>query len=422
MMLILRDDLPSTAGLEDLGPLGSLVPHEGVVVRVPRSGHPFDPRPAVPVDDAAPLRDAARLVAEGLVLTNHPASQLSLMNEWVEGALGPPRATCSIGRAEQLLWFEGAVLLLLESDYTLACATSERLRTLLAHPLAGKPSLEPARYSYGRLESPPRFGALLGSVAHPETYFPEACELHETEGGCSVRGVLQGAFATQFQMGPGAAIATVPRHPDRFVRASSFGEWQPGLRNTDGLRAQLEEHRASEALTRAVLAADDIVGGFRGGRGIQMIAPWAAGAIRKRTASGVWAEPRHPYNGSWFIGWVMIAQVRAGLYVDEMGGVWASWQDPGDDEVQIRLVGESVEHWFERQLYLLEHGYASEATCSSEETLPPGLDLREDLSDETAKVFVDKDAVWLVEENGIQRMSRHVSSVSDVLAVAARFG
>ncbi|XYH98821.1 hypothetical protein ACMHYB_03400 [Sorangium sp. So ce1128] len=118
----------------------------------------------------------------------------------------------------------------------------------------------------------------------------------------------------------------------------------------------------------------------------------------------------------------MIAQMRTGLYVDEMGGVWASWQDPGDDEVQIRLVGESVEHWFERQLYLLDHGYASEATCSSEETLPPGLYLREDLSDETAKVFVDKDAVWLVEEHGIQRMSRHVLSVSDVLAVAARFG
>ena len=90
--------------------------------------------------------------------------------------------------------------------------------------------------------------------------------------------------------------------------------------------------------------------------------------------------------------------------------------------MEIRLVGTSVEGWFERQLYLLEHGYASEATCSSEETLPPGLDFRADLSDAAAKVHVDGEVVWLVEDDRIQRMSRRASSVSDVLAVAARFG
>ncbi|WP_437530905.1 hypothetical protein WME79_00560 [Sorangium sp. So ce726] len=113
--------------------------------------------------------------------------------------------------------------------------------------------------------------------------------------------------------------------------------------------------------------------------------------------------------------------MRTSLYVDDTGGVWASWQEPDDDDVQLRLVGTSVERWFERQVYLLENGYASEATCRSEEVLPHGLRLRGDLSDAAAQVFVDGDAVWLVEACGIQRMSRRVSSVSDVLAIAGRF-
>lgn len=419
-----RDDLPSAPGLEDVGPLGSLVPHEGAVMRIPRSGRPFDPCPAVPVGDAVPLRDAARLVAEGLVFTNRHvhAAQLALMTEWVEGALGPPRASCSIGRGEQLLWFDGAILLLLDSGFTVACAAGDRLRVLLAHPLAGEPSLAPARYSYDRLTQPPQAGSQLGSVAHPDMTFPETFDLHEAESGCWVRGMLRDTFDTCFQMKAGGTIATLPRHLDRFPLASAFGEWQPGLRNVSCLRDKLEAHRASEALSRAVLAADDLIGGFRGERGIHLVAPWAAGSILERTASGIWAEPRHPYNGAWFIGWAMIAQMRASLYVDEHGHVWASWQEPGDDEVEMHLVGECVECWFERQLYLLEHGYASEATCTSVETLPPGVRLREDLSDTAAEVFVDGETVWLVEERGIQRMSRSVSSISDVLEIAARFG
>ncbi|WP_437485309.1 hypothetical protein WME75_00530 [Sorangium sp. So ce1014] len=234
--------------------------------------------------------------------------------------------------------------------------------------------------------------------------------------------MLQGALETQFQIKPGGCIATAPRHPDRLARASSFGEWQPGLREQEGLRVQLERYQASDALATAVLAADELVGGFRGQRGISIVAPWAASMIRERTASGIWSAPVHPYNGAWFIGWIENTAVRTGVYVDENGGVWASWQEPDDDEVQVRLVGTSVERWFERQVYLLENGYASEATCRTEEALPPGLSLREDLSDAAAQIFVDGDAVWLVEECGIQRMSRRVSSVSDVLAIAGRFG
>ncbi|XXX77267.1 hypothetical protein WMF30_00645 [Sorangium sp. So ce134] len=344
------------------------------------------------------------------------------MTGWVEGALGPPRVVRPIGPSEQLLWFEGAILLLLADALTVACATSERLRALLAHPLPPGLSPAPARYSYLPIAGLPQPGALLGSMDHVDRYFPEAFDLHETEGGCWVRGVLQGAFETQLQMKPGGCIATVPRHADKLARATSFGEWQPGLRDQDGLRAQLERYRASASLTNAVLAVDELVGGFRGQRGISIVAPWAASVIRERTGSGIWSAPVHPYNGAWFIGWIENTAVRTGIYVDEAGGVWASWQEPDDDEVQVRLVGTSVERWFERHIYLLENGYASEATCRSEEALPPGLSLREDLSDAAAQVFVDGDAVWLVEECGIQRMSRHVSSVSDVLAIAGRFG
>jgi hypothetical protein len=418
-----RDDLPSAPGLENLGPLGSLAQSDGAAVRVPLSGNPFEPRPPVPVDDPAVLREAARLVSEGLVLRerhNHGA-QGALMTAWIEGALGPPCAVRSIGRSEQLLWFEGAIVLLLCDALTVACATSERLRALLAHPLPRGLSPAPARYSYGSMAGVPPHGSLLGSLDHMDRYFPEAFELYETATGCWIRGVLDGAFETQFHMTAGGRIATVPRHPDRLTGASSFGEWQPGLQNRDGLRAQLERYRASEALTSAVFAVDELVGGFRGQRGISLVAPWAAGAIRERTSPGIWSEPVHPYNGAWFIGWIENTSVRTSLYVDETGGVWASWQEPDDDDVQLRLVGTGVERWFERQVYLLENGYASEATCRSEEVLPHGLSLRGDLSDAAAQVFVDGDAVWLVEECGIQRMSRRVSSVSEVLAIADRF-
>lgn len=419
-----RDDLPDAPGLENLGPLGSLVLHEGKVVRIPRSGNPFEPRPPVPVEDPVVLRDAARLVSEGLVLRNwhNHRAQSALMSAWVETALGPSREARSVGPSEQVLWFDGAVVLLLDDALTVACATSERLRALVSHPAPRGHSPAPGRYSYGPIARPPQMGSRLGSIDHLDQYFPETFDLHESGAGCWVRGVLQGDFETQFEMHPGGRIATVPRHPDRFAHASSFGEWQPGLRNRDSLCAQLERFHASEALTETVLAVDDLVGGYRGQRGISLLAPWAASVIRERTASGMWAMPVHPYNGAWFIGWMENAAVRTGLYVDETGALWASWQEPTDDEVQMRLIGTSVERWFERQLYRLDHGYASETTCHAEEALPSGLSFREDLSDSVAKVFEDGDAVWLVEECGVQRMSRRVSSVSDVLAVASLFG
>ncbi|WP_437967871.1 hypothetical protein WMF04_00615 [Sorangium sp. So ce260] len=424
MSFAARDDLPSAPGIEDLGPLGSLAPHEGAVVRIPRSGNPFEPRPPLPTEDPAALRDAARLVSEGLVLRqrhNHGA-QAALMTGWVEGALGPPRVVRSIGASEQLLWFDGAIVLLLADALTVACATGERLRALLARPVPPGLSPAPARYAYSPNDGPSQPGTLLGSMHLMDRYFPETFELYGTETGCWVRGVLQGAFETRFQMRPGGGIATAARHPDRFARASSFGEWQPGLREHDGLCAQLERFQASAALTKAVLDVDELIGGFRGQRGISIMAPLAASVIRERTASGIWSSPVHPYNGAWFIGWIENTAVRTGIYVDERGGVWASWQEPDDDEVQVRLVGTGVERWFERQIYLLGNGYASEATCRSEAALPPGLSLREDLSDAAAQVFVDEDAVWLVEECGIQRMSRRAPSVSDVLAIAGRFG
>ncbi len=226
-----------------------------------------------------------------------------------------------------------------------------RLQALLAHLVPPGLSPAPARYSYGPIAGLPQPGALLGSIEYMDRYFPEALKLYETETGCRVRGVLQGALETQFQIKPGGCIATAPRHPDQLARASSFGERQPGLREQEGLRVQLERYQASDALATAVLAADELVGGFRGQRGISIVAPWAASMIRERTASGIWSAPVHPYNGAWFIGWIENTAVRTGIYVDENGGVWASWQEPGDDEVQVRLVGTSVERWFERQVY-----------------------------------------------------------------------
>lgn len=419
-----RDDLPSAPGLEDVGPLGSLAPHEGKTMRIPRSGNPFEPRPPVPVDDPATLRDAARLVSEGLVLRNRHShgAQRTLMVEWVEAGLGPPRNTRSIGPSEQLLWFDGAIVLLLYDALTVACADSERLWALLAHPPPPGLSPAPARYCYGSIFGPLQLGSQLGSLDHMDRHFPEVFNLHEAKNGCWVRGVLQDTFETQFQMSSGGHIATIPRHPHRFSRASSFGEWQPGLQHRDNLRAQLERYMTSDALAEAVFAADEFVGGYRGQRGISLIAPWAASVIRERTASGIWTSPVHPYNGAWFIGWIENTAIRTSIYVDETGKVWASWQEPADDEVQVRVIGTSIERWFERHLYLLENGYASEATCRSEDALPPGLDLLENLSDDAAKVFVDEDAVWLVEECGVQRTSRRARSVSDVLEVAASFG
>ena len=418
-----RDDLPDAPGLESLGPLGSLALADGEAWRIPRSGRPFEPGRAVPAGDVGALRDAARFASEALLLVDRHAhaSQRALMAAWVEGALGPPRSVHSIGLAEELAWFDGVLLMTLRDAFTVACATPERLRALLARSPSGPLSLAPATCSYGSLAARPAIGARIGAMTHPDPTFPETFELHEAGAGCWARGTLQGTFETQRYLAPGGHVETAPRHADRFARASAFGEWQPGLRDPAGLRARLEANGAPEALGRAVIAADDLVGGFRGTRGIPMLAPWAASLILERTAPGVWAKPRHPYNGAWFFGWTESTALRTDLYLDETGRVWASWQDPGDDEVQVRVAGETVERWFERELYLLEHGYASEATCRPEQALPGGLALREGLSDAAAKVFVDGDAVWLVEERGIQRMSRRAGGVSEVLAVAAAF-
>lgn len=136
--------------------------------------------------------------------------------------------------------------------------------------------------------------------------------------------------------------------------------------------------------------------------------------------NSIWTQPRHPHNGAWLIDWAVINQYRADLFVDEEGGLWASLQEPGDDDVEYRRIAVTVEGWFRRQLFLLDHGYASDSKCRAEERLPPGLCLCEDLSDAAPQVYVDGDAVWLVEERRIQRMSRHVSPVAEVLAAVAR--
>lgn len=420
-----RDDLPDAPGLVDLGPLGSLVERGGEAVRIQKSISRFDPGRVVPVEDAGPLLEAARLVSEGLVLESRHAhaAQRALLSGWVERALGAPLSALSIGGAERVLGFDGALVLLLEHASVVACASPERLRALLACSPRGPLSLCPARYSYSALDARPRPGAPVGAVSHVGLFLPEALDLFEAEGGCWARGALQGAFEAELLVKAGGAVATVPRHPGAGALSSSFGEWQPGLRRPEGLRTLLEESGAPEPLAQAVLRADEALGGFRGERGIQLVAPWAAAAVRRATAPGIWAEPRHPYNGAWILGWAMISQVRAALYVDEAGAVWASWQDPADDQVEMRRVGSSAERWFERQLHLLEHGYASLATCTSEEALPPGAALRADLSDDAAQVFVEEgEVVWLVEEGNIQRMSRRVSSVEEVLAAAGRCG
>lgn len=415
-----RDDLPDAPGLEDLGPLGSLVRHEGAWLRIPQSMSRFDPRRAVPVEDAALLREAARCVAEGLVFTSrwtHMGPRERVI-AWVEGALGPPRATSIVGGAEQLLWFDGAVLTLLKSAVTLACASRGQLAALIVHPLASGLSLSPARYSYESRPARLPLGRHLGRVSSID---PEILDFYETEGGCVIQSVAHSHLETELLMKPGGVIATPPPAPEHFPRARPFGEWQPGLRRPEALHALLREHRAPDPLARAVLEADELVGGFCGRRGIRMVAPWAACLILPETVPEFWSTPRHPYDGSWFLGWATITQIHTSLYLDEHGWLWASWQEPSDDEVQMRRLGPSVGRWFERQLFLLEHGYASEATCRTVEALPPGLALHEDLSDEGAQVYVDGDAVWLVEEIGVQRMSRRVANVAEVLAAVVRF-
>jgi hypothetical protein len=222
-------------------------------------------------------------------------------------------------------------------------------------------------------------------------------------------------------MKPGGVIATPARHAERFPRASAFGEWQPGLRSVDGLSAMLDAYHVSPALADAVFAADELIGGFRGNRGIDLLAPWAGcfpGSTRRTWKHGT--LPPHWYTDAWYIGQVDTDKWPEPHWLDERGSVWAHWEYIPVEDGEIHKVGTSVEGWFTRQLYLRDHGFDWPATCTTEETLPSGLQLRDDLSDEVAKVYDDGDAVWLVDDRGIQRMSRHVSTVAEVLAAAAR--
>lgn len=426
MTRVERDDLPRAPGVEDIGPLGSLVRQGGSLFRIPHSASRFDPRPAEPAVDAAALRDAASRIAKGYVLVSRHthAGQRQRLTTRVDATLGVPERTLLLGRGQEIRWYGGAVLALLDGASTLACATLAEVAGVLGPGPVEAPSLAPAAFEYRELEALPALGGCLGRVAHAEHVHARAFALHEAEGGCVAVGRLRERFELQFAMLPGGVVAAPARWKGRFPGAARFGLWQSSLVNTDRLRALLAEHGAKGALSEAVLAAEAALGGFGGERGVELIAPWAACEILAETAPGIWAGPRHPYNGAWFVGWAMVAQVRVGLSLDERGRVWASWQDAGDDEVQIRLVGEDLERWFSRQLFLLEHGYASEATATLESALPDGLSAREDLSDAVARVYEEpsRDAVWLVEEGRVQRMSRVAADADAVIAIAARFG
>lgn len=426
-MLPPRDDLPSAPGVEELGPLGSLIQLDGNLLRIPASA-PWSPHTtALPVDDAAPLRDAARFVAQGLVLRGLHA-QRELLNRLLREAFGPPRAIHSLGDGEDIVWFDGAIYLSLnENTFTVAFATPERLEALLSLPARAKEhlALAPARHAYEALAREPELGPSIGAMNHPtfvEALGQETFELYETQAGCAVRGKLNATFETRFQMKPGGVIGTPAHHIGRFPQASALGEWQPGLRNVDALSVLLAEGGASVAFTEVVLAADDLIGGFRGDRGIQLLAPWAACFQDPLAPRGVPVakRARHWYNDAWLIGWVCSRELPEAHYVDEKGSVWAHWEDVPMEDGAIHRVGATVEGWFERQLYLLEHGYTHDAMCATKEELPCGLQLRDDLSDDVAKVYDDGDAVWLVDDRGIQRMSRHVATAAEVLAAAAR--
>lgn len=425
MTLVPGDDLPSAPGIEALGPLGSLAMHEGKLVRIPLTSLSRTDR-IVPVEDVGLFREAARLVADGLVLAGRHRylTEKELITDWLESALGPPRKVCPLSQRTWVVTFESAVCLALDGAFTVACATSDLLGAFLDHPTTRNQHLSPARYAYEGAPTEPDFGRLLGSTICPDRPGWETFALHETDRGCAVRGVLAEVFETRFEMKRGGVIATVPRHPERFARARAFGEWQPGLRNTAGLCALLEAHQASDSLTREVLAADELVGGFRGQRGIEILSPWAMwGILKASSCDRSDPSPRSiAYNEStWLLGWAFIEQQHANVYVDDAGHVWTCWQDPATGFEEFYRVGETVEGWFNRQLFLLEHGYAWESMCRVEEALPPGLRLREDLSDATAQVFEGGDAVWLVHELGIRRMSRHVATAAEVVALVERF-
>lgn len=131
-------------------------------------------------------------------------------------------------------------MLLRDLSFSIAFDASDRLAALLAHPEARKIDVAPPGYAYEPIATAPPFGSLLGAVGNLGRVhrLEERFELYKTESGCGVRGVLRGGSLTMFQMNPGGVIATVPRQAERFPGASAFGEWQPSLRDTDGLRAR----------------------------------------------------------------------------------------------------------------------------------------------------------------------------------------
>jgi hypothetical protein len=210
-----RDDIPCAAGLESLGPLGSLASHGGQLWRIPRSGNPFAPRRAVPAADVQALRDAAELASEALLFVDphvHAANR-ALLATWVERGFGPPRRVLSIDAAEDLVWFDGPLLMLLRDAYTLACATPEHVRALLACAPSGPLSLAPAAYSYGSLAARPTIGERLGTTSQLHAMFSESFELYGADEACWARGMLNGAFETERLIARGGLIKTAQRRP-----------------------------------------------------------------------------------------------------------------------------------------------------------------------------------------------------------------
>lgn len=417
--------LPVAPDLECLVPFGALAIGEERSVLITLRATGFAPGRIVVIDDVPALRAAYQFIREGIVLrsfTSGPGNR-EFFNGWLDFVFGQPKQVAQMGQQwfGQVRWYgEQAIIVHLDDSITIAVKDSKQLRQLLAEFPSYRPWLAPARYSYEMISTQPAMGDFVGRFGQISSFCSEDFKLYESEEGIRIQGLTEDRLPTELLVRSGGRCATGPLHPGSRTQAAEWGEWQPGLANQTALLADLEKHGAPASLIQPVLAANTAIGGFRGPEGSELLAPLAAGRIHARRGN---ASPAHPTEEAWLIGWAMIDQTQAMIYVDEQGVVWSAWSDPAADEWVTRRVGLDSQSWFARHLFLRAHGYASDFTCREVTSVPATAIRCEQHSDTVAQVFLDESGrrVWLVEEARIQQMSQSAGSASEVIRAVERY-